>query len=310
MKSYVDTANTSIQLAINSLESRKANLASPSFTGVPISITAATGTSNTMIATTAFVNNLANSGYIFSSSITGNAGTVTNGVYTNGTYNNPSWITGLAGSKISGDISVANVSYSGTFTGSTGVLNIGSGQIYKDASGNTGIGTASPGYKLDVNGSINSTGLYVNGTPYLGGAAITDDVSSAGPYYPGMSSITSGAWTQAYTSSTKLYFTPSTGTLSSTNFSSLSDAELKDNVTPLSNSMEVIGKINPVSFNWKDTGNKSYGVIAQELEELLPQLIETNPDTGLKSVSYTQLIPFLIDVVKELSQKVKELENK
>jgi hypothetical protein len=94
------TANT-IQLAIDGIVSAFAPKASPSLTGFPIAPTATSGTSNTHIATTAYVNNLANSGSTLSHSITGNAGTVTNGVYTDGTYNNPSWITGLAGSKVS-----------------------------------------------------------------------------------------------------------------------------------------------------------------------------------------------------------------
>lgn len=54
---------------------------------------------------------------------------------------------------------VTNFTYTGTLTGSTGIMNIGSGQIYKDASGNVGIGTSSPITKLDVagNGSFIST---------------------------------------------------------------------------------------------------------------------------------------------------------
>ena len=52
---------------------------------------------------------------------------------------------------------LANPTYTGTLTGSTGILNIGSGQLYKDASGNVGIGTSSPGYKLDVVGATGNS---------------------------------------------------------------------------------------------------------------------------------------------------------
>lgn len=88
----INSANT-VQLAIQDLETRKATLASPTFTGFPTAPTAPTTTSNTVIATTAWVSNWANASYTFASSITGNAGTVTNGVYTNGSYSDPSWLT-------------------------------------------------------------------------------------------------------------------------------------------------------------------------------------------------------------------------
>jgi hypothetical protein len=81
--SIPSSANT-IQLAIQDLESRKAALSSATFTGLTLAPTPATSTSNTQVATTAFVHSLANSGTTFSHSITGNAGSVTNGVYTSG----------------------------------------------------------------------------------------------------------------------------------------------------------------------------------------------------------------------------------
>jgi hypothetical protein len=67
-------------------------------------------------------------------------------------------------------------------TNSSGVLNIGSGQVYKDASGNVGIGTSSPGYKFDVNGQARlggATGLLFGvGTAFAGGQAEVYTIST------------------------------------------------------------------------------------------------------------------------------------
>jgi hypothetical protein len=73
-------------------------------------------------------------------------------------------ITTLRANLIADSVVVANtgtfgnLSYTGTLTGGTGVFNLGSGQIYKDGSGNVGIGTASPGSKLDVVGNMRALG--------------------------------------------------------------------------------------------------------------------------------------------------------
>ena len=65
--------------------------------------------------------------------------------------------------EFAGSPSFTNLAYTGTLTGSTGILNIGSGQIYKDASGNMGIGTSSPGAKLQVTSASNFVGI-INST--------------------------------------------------------------------------------------------------------------------------------------------------
>jgi len=65
-----------------------------------------------------------------------------------------------------------NPSYTGTLTGGTGIINIGSGQLYKDASGNVGIGTNSPTQPLDVNGPIKSSGYFIGSTGAGGFAAL------------------------------------------------------------------------------------------------------------------------------------------
>ena len=61
-------------------------------------------------------------------------------------------------------VKITDLTYTGTLTGSTGVLNIGSGQVYKDASGNVGIGTTAPTNKLTVNGGIDFSGSAFSGS--------------------------------------------------------------------------------------------------------------------------------------------------
>jgi hypothetical protein len=74
-------------------------------------------------------------------------------------------------------------SYTGTLTGGTGVINIGSGQLYKDASGNVGIGTSSPGSRLDVSGgttTVRSAALF--NTSSLAGTGSAAFIRSANAF--------------------------------------------------------------------------------------------------------------------------------
>lgn len=135
---------------------------------------------------------------------------------------------------------------------------------------------------------------------------ITDDTTSDKTIYLLLSDQTSSNLLTSNVSTTKLYFNPSTGTLSSTNYNSLSDVNLKNNIITIVNPIETIKQIDGVSFNWNDNGNKSYGVIAQELEKILPELVEGE---DVKTVNYTGLIAFLINGIKELDNRVTQLEN-
>jgi hypothetical protein len=139
-----------------------------------------------------------------------------------------------------------------------------------------------------------------------GGLTTTDDTTTNATYYPTF--VTTVAGSTAKMSSTKLTFNPSTGSLFSTEFLSSSDERLKDNIATLENNVETIKAIRPVSFNWKENGKKSYGVIAQELEMILPELVEEAGD--YKRVKYDALVGFLLGAVQELSARVEALESK
>jgi len=92
-----------------------------------------------------------------------------------------------------------------------------------------------------------------------------------------------------------------------------SDKRLKENIKPIENALDKVNKISGVTFEWnekshKETGKKDVGVIAQEIEAILPELVD-NRSNGYKAVDYPKLTALLIEAVKDLSNQVKELKD-
>jgi hypothetical protein len=96
---------------------------------------------------------------------------------------------------------------------------------------------------------------------------------------------------------------------------STSDKQLKDNITLIPNSLEKITKIGGYTFDWNDkqdiyeVGSHDIGVIAQEIEEILPEVVTTR-DNGYKAVKYEKIIPLLIEAIKELKAEVDDLKSR
>ena len=96
-----------------------------------------------------------------------------------------------------------------------------------------------------------------------------------------------------------------------------SDERLKENIQTVENPIDKIKQIRGVTFKKKFTGKESAGVIAQEVEKVLPSAVdekklpmETGDEAALwKTVKYDQLHALLIESVKELTKRVEELEN-
>jgi len=140
------------------------------------------------------------------------------------------------------------------------------------------------------------------------GLSVSDDTTTNADYYPAILTAASGTATSTKVSSTKLYFNPSTGQLNATNFNSLSDARYKTNITPITGAGKKIAAINGVSFSWLENNKPSLGVIAQEIEQVLPELVATGSD-GFKSVNYSGIIGVLIEAVKELQAELTALKG-
>ncbi|MDD3427595.1 MAG: tail fiber domain-containing protein [Caldisericia bacterium] len=119
--------------------------------------------------------------------------------------------------------------------------------------GNVGIGTTTPGYLLDVQG----TGRF-------------------------------------------------TGNLTGVGFFYLSDESLKKNVRDIETPLAKIMKLDGVSFNWKESDKKSMGLIAQDVEKVFPEIVNTEEETGLKSVEYSKLVAPLIEAIKEQQKMIDE----
>ncbi len=92
-----------------------------------------------------------------------------------------------------------------------------------------------------------------------------------------------------------------------------SDSVLKTNINRISNSIEILSNLNGYTYQFKDELAVDHkirsGLIAQEVERILPHLVDTDQN-NIKGVNYVELIPYLLDAIKELNAKIEELEIK
>jgi hypothetical protein len=91
-----------------------------------------------------------------------------------------------------------------------------------------------------------------------------------------------------------------------------SDRQFKDNIELIIDPVDTVKSLRGVTFDWNEQSGKSghdVGVIAQEVEEILPEVVKTDENTGVKSVAYHKLVPLLIEAVKSLSSEIEVLKK-
>jgi hypothetical protein len=105
-----------------------------------------------------------------------------------------------------------------------------------------------------------------------------------------------------------------------TTFMNVSDERLKENMYDVTGSLNRILELKPTHFTWKENKKQDVGFIAQEVEEIIPEVVETsqgfiNTDgeeegiKDMKTISYPKLIPYLVDTIQELTKRIEKLEE-
>ena len=235
----------------------------------------------------------------------------------------------VSGTGLSGSASfTANQSGASSFTVTSNATNANTAStiVARDASGNFSAGTITAsltGTATSTTNIPNLTGAITsnNTTTSLGSftsaqlaTALTDETGSGANVFAtsptlvtpvlGAATATSivvGSGVTINASGINV-----TGVITATNFNSTSDISLKDNIQTIVNPLDKIIKLNGVTFNWKENQKPSIGVIAQELEKVLPELVTQG---NIKTVNYNGIIGVLIEAVKEQQKQIEELKS-
>lgn len=211
--------------------------------------------------------------------------------------------------------------------------------VSRDSSGGISIGALSAA-SANLSGNVTASGFLVTGqsgflkadgtvdtTSYLSNGNIKDPQITLTASGSGFSLGSTQSFTLNQASAATIAFSinSSTGNTGSTlvfrdangdfasrdisarNFDTTSDATLKTDILKVDNALDILESISGVSFKWKGTGEKSMGILAQEVEEVLPELI--NNSRNYKAVNYNGLIAVLIESIKELKQEIKQLKD-
>ena len=89
---------------------------------------------------------------------------------------------------------------------------------------------------------------------------------------------------------------------------STSDRRLKENISPITNALEIINGMNGVYYNFVDQSKRNVGLIAQEVGDAIPEAVSVN-QKGYMTVSYGNLVGLLVEAIKELKEEIEVLKS-
>jgi hypothetical protein len=174
-------------------------------------------------------------------------------------------------------------------------------QIKVNSSGYVGINNTSPTYRLDVSGTVR----FVNSSKTIAFDGYALKPLTTGVGLGGSSNYWGGIW------ATNAFFTNPVVITSDINY--------KESISDLSAMLDNVKQLRPVTYKLKTdvpglfvdkNNNKTqYGFLAQELQKIFPEMV-TSQENGILGIQYTELIPVLVQAIKEQQDQIKLLEER
>jgi len=161
-----------------------------------------------------------------------------------------------------------------------------------------------PSYINLTNATGTAANLTANVTNFI---SVVNDITTNATFYPIFANGITGAISESV-SNTKLTFNPSTGLLTSTDYNSSSDARLKNGIETIKSALATVEALRGVTFTWNESNAPAVGMIAQEVKEILPEIV-TEDDKGYLGIKYTNMIGILVEAIKELKVEFDEYKK-
>ena len=150
------------------------------------------------------------------------------------------------------------------------------------------------------NGALVNSSIYINNQPVSLGSNMN---------------LTESQWTTdasgIFYGSGNVRIDTNSGQLTATSFNATSDLTLKSNISMLNTPLEKILNIEGRNYTWKNDENNvlQSGLIAQQVEEHIPEVIVTNKENNIKTINYNGIIPYLVESIKEQQRQIESQKS-